>query len=148
MPTNLYGPRDNFDLKNSHVLPALIRRFHEAKTEGAPSVTMWGSGTPLREFLYVDDLADACVHLLTDTDFTDLVNIGTGKDITILDLARLIADIVGFNGTIELDRTKPDGTPRKLLDVSRAAELGWSAKTSLRDGITAAYRWYQENAED
>lgn len=147
MPTNLYGPRDNFDLNSSHVLPALIRRFHEAKKTAAPSVTIWGTGTPLREFLYVDDLADACVHLLENTDFTDLVNIGTGKDITILDLARLIADIVGFEGTIELDRTKPDGTPRKQLDVSRAAELGWTAKTSLRDGITAAYRWYQENPE-
>lgn len=147
MPTNLYGPRDNFDLTSSHVLPALIRRFHEAKKAAAASVTIWGTGTPLREFLYVDDLADACVHLLENTDFTDLVNIGTGKDITILDLAHLIADIVGFKGTIELDRTKPDGTPRKLLDVSRAAELGWTAKTSLRDGIAAAYHWYQENPE-
>lgn len=145
MPTNLYGPRDNFSATTSHVLPALIRRFYEAKKSGASSVTIWGTGTPLREFLYVDDLADACVHLLEETDSTDLVNIGTGKDISILDLAKLVAEIVGFEGTIELDRDKPDGTPRKLLDVSRAAQLGWSARTRLRDGLQATFDWYQEH---
>lgn len=146
MPTNLYGPGDNFDLQNSHVLPALIRRLHEAKLEDSVDVTIWGSGTPLREFLYVDDLADACIHLLENTDFTDLVNIGTGKDISILELAKLIAEIVGFKGKIKLDPSKPDGTPRKLLDVSRATALGWQAKTSLQEGIAAAYHWYRENS--
>jgi GDP-L-fucose synthase len=147
MPTNLYGPGDNFDLQTSHVLPAMIRRFHEAKVSGAPSVTIWGSGKPLREFLYVDDLADACVHLLENTDTTALLNVGTGKDISILDLARLIAEIVGFSGTIELDREKPDGTPRKLLDVSRLAALGWTATTSLRDGLEKTYAWYLSQAQ-
>ncbi len=147
MPTNLYGPGDNFDLQKSHVLPALIRRFHEAKENGAPTVTMWGSGTPLREFLHVDDLADACVHLLEKTEATDLLNIGVGKDITILGLAQLIAEVVGYEGSIELDRTKPDGTPRKLLDVSRLRELGWEAKISLREGLESTYKWYLDNQE-
>jgi GDP-L-fucose synthase len=142
MPTNLYGPGDNFDPQTSHVLPALLRRFHEAKVSGAPTVTLWGTGKPLREFLYVDDLADACVFLLENTQATDLLNVGTGKDISILDLARLIAEIVGYQGGIDLDPTKPDGTPRKLLDVSRLRAQGWAAQTNLRDGLKKTYEWY------
>jgi GDP-L-fucose synthase len=145
MPTNLYGPGDNFDPKTGHVLPALVRRFHEAKVANAPSVTIWGSGTPRREFLYVDDLADACIHLLEKSDTTELLNIGTGKDITILELAQLIAEVVGFEGSIELDRSKPDGTPRKLLDVFRLQKQGWVAQTSLREGITLTYEWFIAN---
>jgi GDP-L-fucose synthase len=145
MPTNLYGPGDNFDLQTSHVLPALIRRFHEAKERGDQSVTIWGTGKPMREFLYVDDLADACVHLLEKTESVELVNIGTGKDIAIGDLATLIAEVTGFQGTIERDTSKPDGTPRKLLDVSRLAKLGWQARTSLREGLERTYAWYLKN---
>lgn len=145
MPTNLYGPGDNFDPQTSHVLPALLRRFHEAKVTSAPTVTLWGTGSPLREFLYVDDLADACVHLLENTTTTDLINVGTGKDISIRNLAGLIAETVGYQGSIELDPTKPDGTPRKLLDVSRLAALGWSAQTTLRDGLKKTYEWYLAN---
>ncbi len=146
MPTNLYGPGDNFDLKSSHVLPALIRRFHEAKEQNSPSVTIWGTGRPLREFLYVEDLADACVHLLEQTNCTSLVNVGTGRDISILELAKLVAEVVDYRGDINLDPSKPDGTPRKLLDVTAIASLGWQAKTSLRDGITRTYSWYQSQS--
>jgi GDP-L-fucose synthase len=144
MPTNLYGPHDNFDLETSHVLPALIRRFHEAKLAGAPHVTLWGSGSPMREFLHVDDLADACVHLMRSYDDAGLVNIGWGRDITIRDLAALTAAVVGYSGRIEWDATKPDGTPRKLLDTSRLTALGWTPRIGLEDGIRQTYEWYRE----
>ena len=139
MPTNLYGSNDNYDLANSHVLPALIRKAHEAKLRGDNVMSVWGSGTPRREFLYVDDLAEACVFLMEHESAEALVNIGTGTDVTIAELARLIMDVVGLQATLVLDASKPDGTPRKLLDVSRLAALGWCAKTTLRDGIVAAY---------
>jgi len=139
MPTNLYGPNDNYDLANSHVLPALMRKAHEAKLRGDAEYVVWGSGTPMREFLYVDDLADACVHLMERGYDGPLVNIGTGTDVTIRELAETVMDVVGFQGRITFDATKPDGTPRKLLDVSRLAGLGWTAKTGLRDGIRLAY---------
>jgi GDP-L-fucose synthase len=142
MPTNLYGPGDNFDLASSHVLPALIRRFHEARLSGAPAVTLWGSGTPRREFLHVDDLARACVHLLETYDEPEPINVGVGEDIAIRDLASVVASVVGYDGTVEWDTSKPDGTPRKLLDVSRIHALGWKADIVLRDGIEATYRWY------
>ena len=139
MPTNLYGPNDNYDLANSHVLPALMRKAHEAKLRGDDEYVVWGSGTPMREFLYVDDLADACVHLMERGYDGPLVNIGTGTDVTIRELAETVMDVVGFRGRITFDATKPDGTPRKLLDVSRLAGLGWTARTGLRDGIRLAY---------
>ncbi len=139
MPTNLYGPNDNYDLANSHVLPALLRKAHEARLRGDAEYVVWGTGTPMREFLYVDDLADACVHLMQQGYDGPLVNIGTGTDITIRELAETVMDIVGFQGRIVFDTSKPDGTPRKLLDVSRLAALGWRAKTSLREGIRMAY---------
>jgi len=149
MPTNLYGINDNFDLKTSHVLPALIRKFHEAKTESKDKVILWGTGKPLREFLYVDDLAEAVVFLMEKINAGDIynknithLNIGTGKDISISDLALLISDIIGFKGKIEYDTTKPDGTPRKLMDVTRINELGWKYKTELRQGIEKTYEWY------
>jgi GDP-L-fucose synthase len=142
MPTNLYGPGDNFDLNSSHVAPAMIRKFHEAKKAGASHVTLWGSGTPRREFLQVDDLADAAVFAMLHHDSEQILNAGTGEDVTIRELAELIREIVGFEGGIEWDSSKPDGTPRKLLDVSRLAVLGWKARTPLRDGLTSAYRWY------
>lgn len=148
MPTNLYGPGDNFDLRTSHVLPALIRRFHEAKQGGATSVELWGTGKPRREFLFVNDLADACVHLMEGFDASRdryFVNVGVGEDVTIADLAQLIARIVGYEGRIDWNTNMPDGTPRKLLDVSRIAELGWKAGTSLEDGIRATYEWYIEH---
>lgn len=144
MPTNLYGPNDNYDLANSHVLPALIRKAHEARERGDSRYVAWGSGTPRREFLYVDDLADACVHLMELGYDGPLVNVGTGEDVTIRELAEIVMDVVGFRGEIEFDASKPDGTPRKLLDVSRMAALGWRAKTPLREGIRRAYeaaRW-------
>ena len=148
MPTNLYGVGDNFDLQNSHVLPALLRKFHEAKMRSDSEVVMWGTGTPRREFLFADDLADACIHLLETQDATTLgnqhINVGVGQDISIRELAELIKEIVGYEGAIVQDLTKPDGTPRKLLDVSKLTDLGWSAKTTLRDGISKVYRWYQE----
>jgi GDP-L-fucose synthase len=140
MPTNLYGPNDNYDLNNSHVLPALIRKAHEAKLRGDAEYVVWGSGRPMREFLYVDDLADACFHLMEEEYAGSLVNIGTGKDVTIRELAETVMDVVGFNGQIVFDASKPDGTPRKLMDVSRLASLGWTAKTHLRDGIEKAYQ--------
>jgi GDP-L-fucose synthase len=144
MPTNLYGPGDNFDLKSSHVLPALIRKFHEGKTGGASEVVVWGTGAPRREFLYVDDLADAAVFLMNCSTSATLVNVGVGEDISIRDLAEMIRDIVGFQGAIRYDTSKPDGTPRKLLDVSLLNSLGWRAKTKLRDGVAATYRAYAE----
>lgn len=139
MPCNLYGPGDNYHPENSHVIPALIRRFHEAKVAGAPSVTIWGSGTPRREFLYSDDLAEACLHLLTLEDPPSLVNIGAGSDVTIRELAELVSQTVGYEGEILNDPTKPDGTPRKLMDSSRIAGLGWKAATRLEDGLGRAY---------
>ncbi|TDJ56622.1 MAG: GDP-L-fucose synthase [Ignavibacteria bacterium] len=154
MPTNLYGPHDNFNLETSHVLPAFIRKFHEAKVNNHESVTIWGSGKPMREFLYVEDLADAILFLTENIDAYDLyekdishINIGSGKDITIDDLAKLIAEIVGFEGKIIHDETKPDGTPRKLMDVSRINQLGWKYKTELREGLTKTYKWFEENLE-
>ena len=139
MPTNLYGPNDNYDLANSHVLPALLRKAHEAKRRGDSEYVVWGSGTPRREFLYVDDLADACVYLMQQGYTGPLLNVGTGEDVTIRELAETVMDIVGFEGRIVFDNTKPDGTPRKLLDVGKLAALGWRARTSLRDGIRLAY---------
>jgi GDP-L-fucose synthase len=143
MPTNLYGPNDNYDLKTSHVLPALLRKFHEAKIKGEKEVVMWGTGSPLREFLHVDDLADACLFLMENYDEPGLVNIGTGKDISIKDLALLIKKIVGFEGEIVHDLSKPDGTPRKLLDVSKLNKLGWKAKIGLEEGIRRVYEDYR-----
>ncbi|WP_439368835.1 GDP-L-fucose synthase [Bradyrhizobium sp. DASA03120] len=142
MPTNLYGPGDNYHPEMSHVVAALIRRFHEAKMAGAKSVVVWGTGTPRREFLYVDDMADASVHLMKTYSSAELVNIGTGEDITIAEFARLVADIVGYSGEISFDTSRPDGTPRKLLDVSRLDKLGWRATTSLHDGLRRAYQSY------
>jgi len=140
MPTNLYGPGDNYHAENSHVIPALIRRFHEAKESNAPSVTIWGTGTPYREFLHTDDLADACFHLLSLADPPDWVNIGTGKDLTILDLAKLVAKTVGFSGEILTDPTKPDGTPKKLLDISLIESTGWSPRIPFDQGLAGAYQ--------
>ena len=140
MPTNLYGPGDNYHAEYSHVVAALIRRFHEAKESNAPSVVVWGTGTPRREFLYVDDMADACVHLMKTYSSAELVNIGTGEDITIAEFARVVTEVVGYKGNIEFDTSKPDGTPRKLLDVGRLAKLGWRATTSLHEGIKLAYQ--------
>ena len=144
MPTNLYGPNDNFDLETSHVLPALIRKFHEAKINNKPYVEVWGTGTPRREFLYVDDLADAVIYLMNNYDENEPLNIGTGKDITIKELAGLIKEIVGYEGEIKFDTTKPDGTPRKLLDVSRLHNAGWEHKITLREGIENTYEWFKE----
>ena len=142
MPTNLYGPGDNFDLETSHVMPALLHKFHLAKEQGRPSVTLWGTGNPFREFLHVDDLAQACVFLLENYDSPDLINVGCGSDISIRDLSELVKRVVGFTGKIEWDTTKPDGTPRKLLDVSKLAALGWKASTPLEDGLRATYQWW------
>lgn len=142
MPTNLYGPNDNFHPENSHVLPAMIRRFHEAKIARAPSVTIWGTGTPRREFLHVDDLADACYYLMQHYNEPGLVNIGVGTDVSILELAQLVQRIVGYTGTIEHDLSKPDGTPRKLMDVSKLHGFGWQAKIGLEEGIRAVYEAY------
>lgn len=142
MPTNLYGPNDNYDPHRSHVLPALIARFHKAKTEGVESVTCWGDGSPLREFLYVDDLADLCVFLMNNYSGNETVNAGSGKEITIKELSEMVARIVGYTGEIRWDTTKPNGTPRKLLDVSKAAKMGWTYKTELEDGIRLAYQDY------
>jgi GDP-L-fucose synthase len=142
MPTNLYGPGDNYHPEYSHVVAALIRRFHEAKMAGAANVVVWGTGTPRREFLYVDDLADACIHLMKDYSGDELVNIGTGEDITIAEFARVVAAVVGYGGGISFDSSRPDGTPRKWLDVSRLDKLGWRARTSLGDGIKLAYQAY------
>jgi GDP-L-fucose synthase len=154
MPTNLYGPGDNFDLENSHVIPALIRKFHEAKEAGAPSVTVWGTGTPRREFLHVDDLADACIFVMgldpeayrAHTDpMLSHINVGTGTDVTICELAETVRDVVGYRGEIRFDTGKPDGTPRKLLDIARLARLGWRARLGLREGLAQTYAWYLQN---
>jgi GDP-L-fucose synthase len=147
MPTNLYGPGDNFDLENSHVLPALIRKFHDAKLSNAPTVTIWGTGSPRREFLHVDDMADACVFLMNRYDGSEIVNIGCGEDISIADLAGLVRDAVGYQGELVFDTSKPDGTPQKLLDVSRLRGLGWSPTKSLREGIAETYAWYAAQAQ-
>jgi GDP-L-fucose synthase len=152
MPTNMYGPNDNFNLETSHVLPALIRKFHEAKENNAPSVTLWGSGRPMREFMFVEDLSDAIIFMMESINASDLyengisqLNVGTGKDLTISDLASLISEIVGYEGNIIYDISKPDGTPRKLMDVSRINSLGWKYKTELKDGVIKTYKWYLEN---
>ena len=145
MPTNLYGPGDNFNLENSHVLPALLRKFHEAKINDDPEVTVWGTGTPKREFLHVDDLADAVLFLAEHYQDSEIINVGVGDDISIGDLAQQIKDVVGFEGSIVYDRAKPDGTPRKLLDVSRVNGLGWHAKMLLKEGIKSTYEWFLEN---
>ena len=142
MPTNLYGPGDNFDLETSHVLPAMVRKFHDAKENGDRTVTLWGSGTPRREFLYVDDLADACVFLMENYEGAEFVNVGTGTDVTIRELAELVRRTTGFRGEVVWDGTKPDGTPRKLLDVSRMKALGWSASVGLEEGLERTYEWY------
>ena len=142
MPTNLYGPGDNFNLESSHVLPALMRKFHEAKMAGAPAVTVWGTGTPRREFLHADDLAAACVFMMLHYESPEIVNIGTGQDVSIAELASMVKEATGFGGEIEYDTSKPDGTPRKLLDVSRAKGLGWEARIGLREGIVKTYAWY------
>jgi GDP-L-fucose synthase len=144
MPTNLYGPNDNYDLKNSHVLPALIRKMHEAKINNEPFVTIWGSGEPKREFLHVDDLAEACVYLMDHFDGAGLVNVGTGTDLSILELTKLVARIVGYTGGIQKDTSKPDGTPRKLMDVSKINAMGWKARISLEEGIGRVYEDYKK----
>lgn len=145
MPTNLFGPNDNYDLENSHVLPALLRKIITAKKNNAPSVTIWGTGKPLREFLFVDDLADACIYLMQNYDEAGFVNIGTGKDLTIMELANLIKEIVGYNGSIKNDASKPDGTPRKLLDVSKLKNLGWQSSVTLEEGIKKVYEEVRNN---
>ena len=145
MPTNLYGPRDNFDLQSSHVLPAFIRRFHEAKVSNANSVTVWGTGTPRREFLHVDDLAQASLVLLQNYDSPDTINVGLGDDMPIKELAETVASVIGYQGAIEWDSAKPDGMPRKLLDTTRINELGWKPQISLRDGLASTYEWYLAN---
>lgn len=147
MPTNLYGPGDNFNLQSSHVIPALIRKAHEAKLAGAASMTVWGSGKVRREFLYVDDMAEAAVYLAGHYDGAEHVNVGTGEDVTIAEVAALVCRTVGFEGELEYDTTKPDGTPRKLLDVSKIREQGWQASTSLQEGLALMYRWFEENVE-
>lgn len=145
MPNNLYGPGDNFHLQNAHVLPALIRKFHEAKENGSPEVVVWGTGTPLREFIHVDDFADAAVFLLKDYDAGGIVNVGTGSDISIADMALLIKQVVGYDGNIVFDHTKPDGTPRKLLDCGKLHDLGWRASIALREGLVMTYDWFLKN---
>ncbi len=146
MPTNLYGPGDNFNLASSHVLPALIRKIHEAREAGLAEVIVWGTGTPRREFLHVDDLADACLFLMQHHEDEQLINVGWGEDVTIRELAELVASTVGFSGTLRFDPSKPDGTPRKLLDTTRLKALGWAPRIRLQDGITATYRWFKDNA--
>ena len=148
MPTNLYGPGDNFDLQNSHVLPALIRRFHEAKVRGDDRVTVWGTGAPRREFLHVDDLADAVLYLMQRYDAEPIVNIGWGEDITIRQLAELVLSAIGYSGRLEFDSSKPDGTPRKLLDVDRLTDLGWKPRISLEAGIAQTYAWFKEHSSE
>jgi GDP-L-fucose synthase len=145
MPTNLYGPGDNFNLAGSHVLPALIRKFHEAKVAKSPTVTVWGTGTPRREFLHVDDLADACLFLMQNYESDELINVGVGEDLTIRELAEQIAAVVGFEGSLEFDTSKPDGTPRKLLDVSALHSLGWHARIPFAEGAASTYRWFVDN---
>jgi GDP-L-fucose synthase len=146
MPTNLYGPGDNFDLETSHVLPALIRKFHEVKLANDPSVEIWGTGTPRREFLHVDDCASACLHLMDVYEQPEHINIGVGTDITISELAEIVQKVVGYNGDIVYDKSKPDGTPRKLVDVSKIFALGWQPRISLEEGIRSTYEWYVKEA--
>nr|MDQ2659760.1 GDP-L-fucose synthase [Verrucomicrobiota bacterium] len=146
MPTNLYGPNDNFDLASSHVLPALLRKAHAAKEAGAPELVVWGSGKPRRELLHVDDMADACLFLLQNYESSEIINVGCGDDISIRELAELICEVVGFEGELTFDASKPDGTPRKLLDISKLRSLGWKPRISLRDGIARTYEWFLENA--
>jgi GDP-L-fucose synthase len=143
MPTNLYGPGDNFDLETSHVVPALIRKFHEARVTAAPHVTLWGTGSPRREFLHVDDMAEACVFLMARYDSSEIINVGCGQDVTIAELAELVREVVGYEGDIVFDRTKPDGTPRKLLDTTRINSLGWAPRISLSEGLASAYAWFR-----
>lgn len=145
MPTNLYGPNDNFDLQSSHVLPAMIRKFHEAKIAGSPNVVIWGTGTPRREFLHVDDMAEASVFLMKHYDSSEIVNVGTGVDVSISELASIVQKVTGFQGEIVYDTSKPDGTPRKLLDVSKLTALGWVAKVELENGIASTYDWFRSN---
>ncbi len=147
MPTNLYGPGDNFDLEKSHVVPALIRKMHEAKQAGTQEVTLWGSGSPKREFMHVDDLADALIFLLKSYSGEEHVNVGVGEDVSIKDLAELIGEVVGYKGRFVYDTSKPDGTPRKLMDVERLTAMGWTSKISLKDGLEDAYRWFRENQQ-
>ena len=147
MPTNLYGPGDNFDLTTSHVLAALLRKFHEARVANSPEVVVWGSGSPRREFLHVDDLADAAVFLMQNYDSPEIINVGVGEDLTVSELAGLIRDITGFRGALVFDRSKPDGTPRKLLDVSRLHGLGWKARIPLREGVERTYQWYRDRSD-
>lgn len=148
MPTNLYGPGDNFDLQSSHVLPALIRRFHEAKSNRAPVVTVWGTGRARREFLHVDDMARACVHLMDVYDSSEIINVGSGVDISIAEVAEVVREIVGFDGDVQFDHSKPDGTPRKVLDVTRLLATGWRPQVDLREGIRQTYEWFLQNAPD
>ncbi|MCF7834031.1 MAG: GDP-L-fucose synthase [Candidatus Pacebacteria bacterium] len=148
MPTNLYGPNDNFDLESSHVLPAMLRKFDDAKRINKKEVVLWGTGMPKREFLHVDDLADACLFLMNNYDESEIVNIGTGEDLSIKELAQMIKEVVGYNGDIVWDSTKPDGTPRKLLDVSKLNSIGWKHKTELADGLKSTYEWYLDNKND
>lgn len=147
MPTNLYGPHDNYDLQGSHVMPAMIRKFHEAKVKNAPTVELWGTGTPLREFLYVDDMADACVFLLENYDGEQHVNIGTGKEVTIKQLAETVKKVVGYEGEIVWNKDMPDGTPRKLTNVDKLHGLGWTHKVELEEGVELAYQWFKEHVE-
>ncbi|MGH8046029.1 MAG: GDP-L-fucose synthase family protein [Chthoniobacterales bacterium] len=147
MPTNLYGPNDNFDLHTSHVLPALIRKVHNAQQSGAATVPIWGTGSPRREFLHADDLADACFFLLQNYDSPEIVNIGCGEDVTIRELAETVCDVVGFGGALEFDTSKPDGTPRKLLDMTKLFSMGWKPRIPLREGIKGAYEWFLRNVE-
>jgi len=145
MPTNLYGPEDNFNLQTSHVVPALIHKFHLAKEQGQPHVTLWGTGSAYREFLHVDDLAEACLFLMENYDSPELINVGCGEDITIRELAGMVGRVVGYSGKVEWDTTKPDGTPRKLLDVTKLAKLGWKAKTPLEQGLREIYQWWLDH---
>ncbi len=148
MPTNLYGPQDNFDLETSHVLAALIRRFHDARIANVPTVTIWGTGSPLREFMHCDDLADAAIWLMRNYDKPQILNVGTGDEISIINLAHLIAEVIGFKGNIDTDPTKPDGPARKLCDVSKLTKMGWKSKIELKQGIRSTYRWFLENAAE
>jgi GDP-L-fucose synthase len=148
MPCNLYGPNDNFNLTNSHVIPALIRKIHQAKLDNAPSVSVWGSGKAFREFLYIDDMADACIFLMENYSAAGTINVGTGEDLQIAELVTVMKDVIGFNGTIAYDTSKPDGTPRKVLDTTKINNLGWRPKFGLTDGLATTYKWFLENVEN
>ena len=147
MPTNLYGPGDNFDLEHSHVIPALMRKAHEAKMIGAPAMVVWGTGAPRREFLHVDDLADAALHLMEHYSEATTINVGVGKDVTIKELVTIICDVVGFEGELEFDTSRPDGTPQKMLDIARLRSIGWTPNVELRDGLATTYAWFLENID-